>query len=294
MLSLLQVASQNRYNAAVGGFHLWLKENFVVRDQLPEEEQDFTVAGYILDLRDDGLLAPQVARDLLSGLQKLNPRRRMVVAWRVVAGWSLDRPAQQALPLPRQAALAVTVLLTAAGQPGAGLAVLLCWCGLLRIGEALRLKISDVHVLGAEVVLFLGITKRGVAERVVLANVEVVRFIALYLGRRGGCPHERMIVLSYTAFAHWFAVGLRALGLREPYRSHSLRRGGATALLLAGVPLSGIMLHGRWASETSCRLYIRPAEVVLLRSERAWTPSVRTRLEALAALGPAVFSVLKG
>lgn len=294
MLNLLQPASQARYNVAISNFHSWLKEHFVAWDQLTEEDQDFTVAGYILDLRDDGILAPQVARDLLSALQKLNARRRLVVAWKVVVGWAVDRPAQQALPLPRLAALALTVLLTVAGPTGAGLGVLLCWCGLLRIGEVLKLTIGDVRLTEAEVVLYLGVTKRGTSEKVVLNDPGVMAFVDRYLAQRAGALHERLVVMSYTGFSLWFRRGLRSLGLTDAYRSHSMRRGGATAMYLAGHPLSAVMQYGRWASETSCRLYIRPAEVILLRSERSWSPAVRSRLELLAAIGPGAFTLMDG
>ena len=32
--------------------------------------------------------------------------------------------------------------------------------------------------------------------------------------------------------------------------THAMRRGGATALFMAGVPTLSIMAHGRWASDT--------------------------------------------
>jgi hypothetical protein len=39
------------------------------------------------------------------------------------------------------------------------------------------------------------------------------------------------------------------------YKSHSLRKGGATALLAAGVPLPQIQLMARWASPNMTQLY---------------------------------------
>ena len=40
------------------------------------------------------------------------------------------------------------------------------------------------------------------------------------------------------------------------FRSHSLRRGGATAQAVVGVSNLDIMNAGRWVSEQFCRLYI--------------------------------------
>ena len=44
------------------------------------------------------------------------------------------------------------------------------------------------------------------------------------------------------------------------YRTHSLRRGGASAYmyLLAGKNLLDVALYGRWADMNSCRLYVEP------------------------------------
>ena len=294
MLNLLQAGRVGRYTAALNTLKAWMVQHLILWDVMSEEDQDFLVADYILDARDEGDLQPQHARDLISALQKLNPRRRLHISWRVVNGWALDRPAEQALPLPCSAALALSVLLVGAGKPGVGLGVLLCWCGLLRVGESLALKIEDVRIVGAEAILFLGHTKRGVAERVVLINPGVVLFLREYLRRRGGRPWDRVIVESHTTFRRWFMLGLRALGITDPYRSHSLRRGGATAMFMNGAPLSSVMIYGRWASETSCRLYIRTAEVIMLRSEAAWTPAVRARLVALASLGHGVFKLVDG
>jgi len=292
LLNLLQATTIGRYDAALQMFKAWLADHAVAWDLETEEDQDFLAAEYILDVRDEAELPVQHARDLISALQKLNPRRRLTVAWRVVAGWTAEHPPEQALPLPRLAALSAAVLLVADGRPELGVVVLLCWCGLLRVGEALQLLVQDLHFVDGTLVIFLAQTKRGAAERVVIANPGVVRFVAEYLRRYGGAPTDRLVRASYTTFRRYFIIALRALGIRDNYRSHSLRRGGATALFMAGVPLTTIMIIGRWASETSCRLYIRSGEVIVLRSEEAWTAPARARMVALAQVGPLVFNMV--
>ena len=49
------------------------------------------------------------------------------------------------------------------------------------------------------------------------------------------------------------------------YGTHSLRRGGAAAYLLAGKGLSDVALYGRWADMNSCRLYVEPSITHLMR-----------------------------
>jgi hypothetical protein len=49
---------------------------------------------------------------------------------------------------------------------------------------------------------------------------------------------------------------MKAQGAPEKYyKSHSLRKGGVTALLAAGVPLPQIQLMARWVSPNMAELY---------------------------------------
>ena len=70
----------------------------------------------------------------------------------------------------------------------------------------------------------------------------------------------RVCDTSYGTFRFWFALG---------FRSHSLRRGGATARAIRGYTMVQIMLEGRWSCESSCRLYLKTAEakVVCIRRD---------------------------
>ena len=55
---------------------------------------------------------------------------------------------------------------------------------------------------------------------------------------------------SYNAFNSEFKRRATAAGITKAVTSHSIRRGGATELFLAGVPEHLIMAHGRWVSMT--------------------------------------------
>ena len=56
--------------------------------------------------------------------------------------------------------------------------------------------------------------------------------------------------------------------------SHSFRREGASTLLHMGMPLADIAVHGRWASESSCRDYLKRGEVFMLRFQSSLQPSI--------------------
>ena len=63
---------------------------------------------------------------------------------------------------------------------------------------------------------------------------------------------------SYARASFWMQklgmlFGLEALG----FTSHSLRRGGATQLLLQRASVEEIMIFGGWAKLSSCREYLR-------------------------------------
>ena len=60
--------------------------------------------------------------------------------------------------MPPELFYAIVSMSIAVGQPQAGLVILLCFCGTMRVSEAMNLKYKDV-VLGYDcLVLWLGVT----------------------------------------------------------------------------------------------------------------------------------------
>jgi hypothetical protein len=89
---------------------------------------------------------------------------------------------------------------------------------------------------------------------------------------------------SYASFRFWFDAGLRVLSCHEMgFKSHSLRRGGATARVMKGYTLLQIMLEGRWSCESSCRLYLKTAEAAVLNIRRDINPSALILCRSLGA-----------
>ena len=165
------------------------------------------------------------------------------------------------------------VLSAAVNKHGVAMALLLSFCGLLRVSEALRLRHMDVllplqHRGGSFVVLLLGRTKQGGShsDKVVIDHPEVIKFIEKYTMKFPGPGPSAFCKTSYAQVRYWMRRLLPTLGFAaDAFKSHSCRRGGASALSLQGVALKDVMLAGRWSSETSCRLYLRKAEVSLTR-----------------------------
>ena len=144
--------------------------------------------------------------------------------------------------------------------------VMICFCGLLRIGEALGLKVSDVLVSAPGdpplVLLCLGRTKRGMEQRVPLRHPFVVETIRWYFLVTGLQPWEKFLIgLTYgrvSSLLRNACIFFDLLGV--DFRTHSFRRGGATALFASGVSWPEILTHGRWSSDRSAKEYIRRGE----------------------------------
>ena len=267
---------------------------------MTEEQQDYFIADCILELIDEGT-SLQECRYVVAAAQKFyGHRRRFGTSSRVLEGLSSRNPPVQAAPFPAPLLMALVVLLAAAKQEGVATALLLAFCGLLRISEAINLRLDDVllpehHFGGCYVVLLLRQTKRGAphSDRVIIGNARVVSWITAFAQRRSQWPGRQFCGISYSRVRYWLRKGLMALGFPpDSFRSHSCRRGGATALSLAGVPFVDVQLAGRWASAQSCKLYIKRAEVALTRFTHTVSPNDWQRLEMLACIGDRVFKIL--
>ena len=81
--------------------------------------------------------------------------------------------------------------------------------------------------------------------------------------------------LTASRYAKVLATLIKAVGLTESYGTHSLRRGGAQALCLAGWSLQDIQLFGRWASLV-IELYL--LEAPMLRAGASLSLSMIRRL----------------
>jgi integrase len=255
-----------------------------------QEEQDWVMADYILDLRDEeGSL--QLARDTTAAAQRMFPGRTFRTAFKVLAGWGRDCPPERAPPMPREWASALTILLIAASQSGVGLALLLAFSGLLRIGEALNLRWHDVVWGSHQVVLLLPRTKTGEFQRVVITSPYAIAFLSRYWSSVSHLPEEKVCNVSYDKVRTWITKGCAALGFRTAFRSHSFRRGAATTLFMAGVPLQNIMILGRWKSEVSARMYIHAGEVALIRLRDSLTAAQLARIDLFNRLGVKVFDL---
>lgn len=177
----LRRSTRQRYAAARNAFRAWCKSVNVDFESLSEEDQDWLAAEFVLDVFEEHAVRQRFL-DLISALSKENPRARFKVAWRVLDVWGKEVPPSQAPAMPEKVAWALfTYFYCVMRSPPAAMTVLLCYRGLLRIGEAFGLKGRDVLVSSVGdpplVIICLGRTKRGLEQRVCLRHPLVVETI---------------------------------------------------------------------------------------------------------------------
>lgn len=242
-------------------------EQDLVWTNIIEEEQDLFLAEWLLDGYEAGLGKAEFGW-ALAAVQKVFPRLRLKISWKVFDIWGQLQPPIQVPAAPPellQAMISITLLLN---RPHLSCLILLCYAGLLRVRKGLNLHRNDVVILPHSAVLCLGHTKRGLEQKVVLTNSSVVTFLMEFYRR---FPHKAedglLFSVSYSSALRWVKKLAELLGTGGLYlTTHTFRRSGASELSKQGMPLADILLYGRWASERSAREYIRRGEVVIYRA----------------------------
>lgn len=300
LFSMLHAGTQARYRQGLEFLAYALAERQVRGFfHLDEEAQDYMLCDIILEAVEEHVLSVQQARDLVAAVQKrFLGRRKYLAAFHLIGAMAAQHPVVQAVPFPAMVLYALVLMLTVAQVEKVAVALLISFTGLLHISEALNLAWEDVafpdqHRAGERIILLLKTSKRGISdgERVVLGHPRVVDFLERYRAR---CYRQKQHFcrVTYGTLTRWMRRGVEALGFRpDAFRTHPCRRGGATALALAHLPLAEIQARGRWASERSCKEYVKKGEVLLLRWQSGVTDNHWALLECIGSLGERAWDV---
>lgn len=291
LLSTLKDATQVRYLEALKGLSNDLREAGVVWADLSEEEQDWWLAEWLLDAFEAG--GSKVLHGAaLSALSRVNPRCRFKVVWKVYDVWSLRQPVHQAPAATPELLTAIFALIILLGRPHIGMAMFLCYVGLLRVREALNLKHADIIDNGSVVVLCLGSTKRGLEQKVVMNNSATIIWLRGYLNRFSSKKNDLAFPISYTSVLKWLRKATDLLGVGHLNLStHTFRRSGASELSRLGYPMADILLYGRWLSDKAAREYIRKGEVAVLRGRGQISHRSAISIDQWCSLAPKLWDV---
>jgi len=196
-------------------------------------------------------------------------------AAQALKGWRKARPTQSYPPLTWACTVAIAVQMARHGREDMGLACLLAFDSLLRIGEVSRLFREDI-VLGDCFDPRVDEAYRGSGMRIRTAKTgkeqwaDIISPAVRVLLRQHimSCPpRSKLFTFTSDQFRRLFDCVCGELRLPAAYVPHSLRHGGATLLFLLGVPIDKILIRGRWAERKSARVYIQSGRALLLARE---------------------------
>lgn len=289
-MNRLPDVTAHRYDDAYPEFLNWLRPLQLDPASATDDVLDWAAADFLLEKFESGLFQYGQALALLAALRRRNPRLRVPTAGKIVAEWRREHPPQQAVALPREVVYAAFAVLWASRRFAAAGALMVSFCGLLRIGECLGLRLRsvvfDTPSAPQSAVMLLGRTKRGADDKVGPTHPSVVALLhhTVQTARREGAAWDAALFpISYAAFRRALALGVSVLGINTALvKTHSLRRGGATELYRSGIDLGAIVVFGRWAPEHSARVYIRGAEPTLIRARSALSATQWAAVQTLA------------
>ena len=249
------------------------RESFYFRNS---QELDLALQYFMTDLFLDGG-ARQTAANAMAATLLMHPHCRCQLprARSCLKGWLRLRPSVSWPPISWDFLALVAVYLLKIGRPRVAFAILLAFDCLLRGGELVSLRRSDVAVpndprLGANApssyALLLRRTKTG-QNLWVEVRTPLVGYLFRYF--LSGSGDSLLFPFSLPLLRRLFRDACAAVGLRTKFTLHSLRHGGATHLHLAGVAIEDIMYRGRWASNKSSRRYIQSGRAFLLRLQES-------------------------
>ena len=261
----VQPATKKRYKAAVDKFLIFLhNENL----ELPRERHrlDGLTSEYLEFLWRNGE-GRALASDTMAGLQDMDPRLKgqFQVSWRLLKVWHANEIPNRAPPFPESVIQAMIGYCTLHDLHLFSLSLLLGFYGMLRTGEIIGLKRTqlEIHSEDGPAVLSLGLTKsgkrQGAAESITLTVHEVCRRLWQWKTSK-----HLMLTPSASAWRAQFAKILSALQLETfQFRPYSLRRGGATFWFTKHGSFDRLLVQGRWQAPRTARTYINEGLSVL-------------------------------
>ena len=247
-----------------------------------KESLDEAIADWIEEQFEKGAPLNTVA-DALSGIHYFVPstRRGLPTSWKLFATWRKVEVPSRAPPLTSDLlwAMAAKALLDDNFELGALL--LLGWHCMLRTGEMLAVRSTDLLLGEARGIVSLPASKGGTRHNMVESVTISDKFVLAVL-------HELKLLKqaqNLTQVPIWNASGtkfreaFKALCIffrvnHMGFRGYSIRRGGATAFFQKTGSMEQTLLRGRWASVSVARLYLCDA----LSQLPALTASPHTRV----------------
>lgn len=209
--------------------------------------------------------------DALCGLHHFAPWTRGEIrgAWRLFRLWRRIEKPTQSPPLPEPFAEAMVGKCLEDAELDMAVALAMGFWGLLRTGEILTLRPSQLLLGKHDLIVQLGLTKTGLRrqqdENVIIRHKGVWLMTKAFLEIRQAHHnlHEPLILGGGPEFRLKFAQLIKFFAWSTPFRPYSLRRGGATADFRSHGLMEKTLIKGRWGTSHAARQYIQEGLSVL-------------------------------
>lgn len=225
---------------------------------------DLAVASWLETAWEDGETL-YVVSNALCGLHFFEPLTKHCTpsAWRLFATWrKLEWPSRAP---PLTCSIVKSLANYAVSHGDLFFAALLClgFYALLRTGELLALRGTDILCSSKQLVLSLKGTKSGqrnsADETVAVEDpfcIMILQTVLDILTSRQALSH-RLWEFSNQSFRNHFEAYMKRFHLEHLlFRPYSLRRGGATHLFQVSGSMELALVKGRWTSNKVARVYI--------------------------------------
>jgi integrase len=245
----------------------------------------------------------QLAVNTVYGLYMQQPvlRDRLKGSEGLLRGWQRAAPSVQHPPLTWPITVAIARTMAANGYSECAVATLVAFDGLLRVGELVSVRVSDVSLphdsrrgsaskaartsfpsssssshpslrRSSSAFIRLGHTKTGTNQTAEISNPDIISLLQRYIsGLRTTSSH--LFDLPSSTPADYYRSVLRsachALDMSEfNFTPHSLRHGGAThAHMHMGETIEHVLYRGRWQSNSSARTYLQQGAAALITTQ---------------------------
>ena len=305
--------TRQRRDDLLVAFDVWLAENLrttfdrlVCGPDLNFEEVTEALVAYGKDMYQAGKSYGRYS-ETINAVTSKRPalRRNIAAAWDLAFNRVVDESHEHHAAMPLSLMLATVSLGMLWGWIRESALVALAWTGVLRIGEVLVARRSDLilpedSAPGVEsVILKIRMPKtRGRAARHQSTRIDPVDVVCLLCIAFSNIPQGDLLwPLSPATFRRRFALLQSALGLVQGphndqiYSLSSLRPGGATYWLQRAEDAEFVRRKGRWLSSRVLEIYLQEASVATFNARLSSV--TKSRIEALCQQFPRILEKAK-
>jgi hypothetical protein len=211
---------------------------------------------------------------LLSAVQFWFPRTKgkLVASYMYRKGWEAITGIKHTTPMLPPFVFAVAAQMVQNGRARMGIGLLVQFEGLLRACELFPIRARDIvlpefqpHLKTKKCFILLGFGRSTKVKRQQVAKLTNPFIIAAlrYVYSMASTPEDFLFSCDYNQYTGLLTDSLQKLGLGGlGFTPHSPRSGKATQMLLDETPFKEIQEAGRWASDTSLRIYLDRAQAL--------------------------------